>query len=141
MKLYELGTIRRLRQIALDAPWSVYDLLSSLIVLGVGVYLLVAQTMFSGVGGVYYTLASVASEGVWGATFFCCGLIGLANTLWCVRPPFSIRLLARMAVAFCLLSFAFNNLLNEPPPLSTVPYSLLSLWSVWGILRTHTSGR
>lgn len=139
--LGSIGTVRRLRQIALEAPWSVYDLLSSLIVFGIGVYLLCSPTMFYAVGGVYQSFAGVASERVWGVLFTACGFVGCANTLWCVRPGFGLRLISRMAVAFCLLSFALNNLLYDPPPLSTVTYFFLSAWAIWGILRTRSSGR
>lgn len=134
-------TTRRLRSILLDAPWSSYDLLSSLIVAGIGLYLLLVPDLFQGVGGVYVQFATVASERVWGGLFLACGLVGAANTLWCVIPAFSVRLLSRMGVAFCLLCFALNNLLYRPPPLSTVTYVLLSVWALWGILRTKSSGR
>jgi hypothetical protein len=46
-----------------------------------------------------------------------------------------------MSVAFCLLCFALNNLLYNPPPLSTVTYLVLSIAALWGIARTKSSGR
>lgn len=135
------GTTRRLREILLEAPWSSYDLLSSLIVAGIGLYLLLIPSVLQGVGGVYGQFAAVASARVWGGLFLACGLTGAANTLWCVQPAFGLRLLSRMGVAFCLLCFALNNLLYRPPPLSTVTYLLLSVWALWGIVRTKSSGR
>ena len=134
-------SISRLRSILLDAPWSSYDLLSSVIVSGIGIYLLIYSEMFLEVGGVYLQFAMVADERVWGGLFLACGLVGVGTTLWCVRPAFVPRLLSRMGVAFCLLCFALNNLLYKPPPLSTVTYVCLSVWSLWGILRTKASGR
>lgn len=134
-------TTRRLREILLDAPWSSYDLLSSLIVSGIGLYLLLVPNLFQGVGGVYTQFAAVANERVWGGLYLACGLVGVGNTLWCERPAFGFRLLSRMGVAFCLLCFALNNLLYRPPPLSTVTYALLSVWALWGIARTKSSGR
>lgn len=131
----------RVCEILLEAPWSAYDLLSSLIVAGVGLYLLLEPRLFQQVGGVYTTFASIAQERVWGGLFLACGVVGLGNTLWCVKPAFEMRLLSRMGVAFCLLCYALNNLLYRPPPLSTVTYGLLSLWALWGILRTKSSGR
>lgn len=136
-----MGTVRRLRAILLDAPWSSYDLLSSLIVAGLGVYLLIVPGLFQSVGGVYAPFASVAGERVWGGLFLACGIVGVMNVLWFGRPPFGVRLLSRMGVAFCLLCFALNNLLYQPPPLSTVTYALLSVWALWGIARTKSSGR
>lgn len=136
-----MGTLRRLRSILIEAPWSSYDLLSSLIVAGLGVYLLIVPDLFQCVGGVYAPFASVASERVWGGLFLACGIVGVMNVLWCERPPFGFRLLSRMGVAFCLLCFALNNLLYQPPPLSTVTYALLSVWALWGIARTKSSGR
>lgn len=136
-----LGPVRRLREILLEAPWSVYDLLSGVIVCGVGLYLLFAPNMFHQVGGVYAPLSTLANERVWGWLFLGMGAVGIGNTLWCVQPSFGTRLLARMGVAFCLLCFAINHLLYSPPPLSTVTYAVLSLWALWGILRTKASGR
>jgi len=136
-----MGTLRRLRAILIEAPWSSYDLLSSLIVAGLGLYLLLVPSLFAGVGGVYAPFASVAGERVWGGLFLACGIVGVMNVLWCERPPFGFRLLSRMGVAFCLLCFALNNLLYQPPPLSTVTYALLSVWALWGIARTKSSGR
>ena len=135
------GTCRRLRDILTEAPWSNYYLLAALAVFGIGLYLLAHPDMFGYVGGVYRQMAGVASERQWGALFVVCGLFGLGVVLWCRLPAFLWRLLARMAVAFCVLVLAINNLLNRPPPLSTVTYALLAVWSVWGILRTKSSGR
>jgi len=135
------GTGGRLRRILLEAPWSSYDLLSALIVSGIGLYLWLNAEIFQHIGGVYQQMADVATERQWGILFMGCGGFALIITLWCVAPPFLWRLSARMATAFCLLVLAGNNLLNFPPPLSTVTYLLLALWSVWGILRTQASGR
>lgn len=141
MNFNELGTIRRFKDIVLSAPWSVYDLLSSVIVAGIGAYLLLYPTMFVQVGGVYRQFAAVANEWVWGGLFLALGGVGMGATLWCVCPSFTARLLARMGVAFCLLCFALNNLLYDPPPLSTVTYLALSVWALWGVARTKSSGR
>jgi hypothetical protein len=97
--------------------------------------------MFQQIGGVYLQFASVADERVWGGLFLACGFVSVGTTIWCVRPSFGTRLLSRMGVAFCLLCFALNNLLYQPPPLSTVTYLCLSTWSLWGIVRTKASGR
>jgi len=67
--------------------------------------------------------------------------VGIGNTLWFVMPTFGARLLARMGVAFCLLLFAFNNLRHFPPPLSAITYVWLSLWALWGVVRTRASDR
>lgn len=135
------GAWWRVWDILSEAPWSNYDLLASLIVLGVGIYLQLYPEMFGHIGGVYRQMAEVASARQWGGLFLGCGSFGLAVVLWCRAPAFIWRLTARMAVAFCLLVLASNNALNTPPPLSTITYVLLSLWSVWGILRTRGSGR
>ena len=138
---FRYGTFRRLRDILADAPWSNYDMLASLVVLGVGLYLAAHPKMFDSIGGVYHQMAMVAAEKQWGMLFIGCGGFGLAVVLWCRAPAFLWRLSARMAVAFCLLVLAGNNAMNIPPPLSTVTYVLLSILSVWGILRTRGSGR
>ena len=136
-----MGTIRRLRAILIEAPWSSYDLLSSAIVTGIGVYLLLVPDLFQHIGGVYAPFAAVADEYLWGLLYLACGIVGMGTTLWCVMPTFGLRLLSRMGIAFCLLCFALNNLLYQPPPLSSVTYGLLSLWALWGIARTRSSGR
>ena len=53
---------------------------------------------------------------------------------------FLLRLLARMGVAFCLLSFALNNLSNYPPPISGTMYAVLAFISLWSIVRTRCDG-
>lgn len=131
----------RLRRIMLDAPWSSYDLLAALIVLGAGLYLLTAPHLFEHIGGVYQPMAAVAREWQWGALFVGCGLLGMAVTLWNRAPAFALMLAGRMATAFCLLTLAGNNILNGPPPMSAVAYLCLAAWSVWGILRTRPYGR
>lgn len=141
MSLSGIGTFNRLREILMAAPWSSYDLLSSLIVTGIGGYLLLMPDLFTRFAGVYRSMASVADARVWGGLFLSCGLVGLVNTLWCVRPTFGFRLLSRMSVAFCMVSFAANNLVYVPPPLSAVTYSCLAVWSLWGVVRTQASGR
>lgn len=124
-----------------DAPWSSFDLMSSSITFWIGVYLLLNQDMFAQVGGVYRAMAQVVDEWVWGSLFVGLGTLGLMTVLWCVAPPFGWRLLARMGVAFCLVSFALNNLSYSPPPLSFITYSFLAIWAMWGVLRTRASGR
>lgn len=135
------GTCQRLRAVLIEAPWSNFDLMASAITSGIGGYLLLWPGMFTQVGGVYAAMANLGPEWVWGALFLLLGGIGLLNMLWCVCPQFLWRLLARMGVAFCLLTFAINNLSYSPPPLSSVTYTLLSLWALWGVLRTKSSGR
>lgn len=138
---FRYGVWRRLRDILSEAPWSNYDLLASLVVFGIGLYLWANSDIFDHIGGVYRQMADVMSERQWGAAFVASGVFGLSVVLWCRSPAFLWRLLARMVIAFCVLVLAMNNLLNRPPPLSAVTYALLSIWSVWGILRTRSSGR
>lgn len=135
------STLRRIQEIMMGAPWSSFDMLASLITFWIGVYLCAAPPIFAQIGGVYASMASVASERVWGGLFLLLGSIGLATVLWCQRPRFAWRLLARMGVAFCLLTFAINNLTYSPPPLSAVTYGWLGAWALWGVLRTRASGR
>lgn len=140
-KKFRVETARRIHEIMIDAPWSNFDLLSSLLSFLIGVYLLLGPGLFDQVGGVYATMGVVAPEWIWGALFLVLGGIGLGMVLWCHCPPFLWRLGARMGTAFCLLTFMFNNFSYSPPPLSTITYTLLSIWAVWGILRTRSSGR
>ncbi|KAB2921481.1 MAG: hypothetical protein F9K25_20390 [Candidatus Contendobacter sp.] len=141
MSLSGIGTVRRIRELLFNAPWSNFDLMASAITFWIGAYLLATPTMFVQIGGVYASMATVAPEWVWGGLFIGLGSVGVMTVLWCQCPRFVWRLLARMGVAFCLLTFALNNLSYAPPPLSTVTYGFLSLWALWGVLRTKASGR
>lgn len=141
MSLSGVGTMRRLRAVMIDAPWSSFDLLASLIVSWIGLYLWWRPDMFGHIGGVYTAFARLAPEWAWGCAFMLVGGLSLATVLWCERPRFAWRLLARMLIAFFLLLFAFNNLSHSPPPLSTITYVWLSCWALWGVVRTCPSGR
>lgn len=131
----------RIREIMVMAPWSIFDLLTSLIIQGMGVYLIGSPGLFLQVGGVYRGMASLGNESVWGVLFLLCGGFGFLVCIWIVRLHFLWRLAARMAVGFCLLSLTLNNLSYPPPPLSTIAYGVLGVASLWGVLRTKTSGR
>ena len=135
------GTCQRIREIMIHAPWSNFDLMTSVIVCGIGGYLLFMPGMFQAIGGVYGGMARLGPEWAWACVFLLCGGLGLGVVLWCVRPRFVWRLLARMGTAACLLTFALNNLSNYPPPLSAVTYVLLSMWALWGIVRTKAHDR
>lgn len=135
------GTCRRIRELMLDAPWSNFDLMASGITFWIGAYLLAAPDILGKIGGVYASMAAIEPAWLWGGLFTTLGAVGLATVLWCVAPRFVWRLLARMGVAFCLLTFAFNNLSASPPPLSSVTYVFLATWALWGVTRTQASGR
>lgn len=127
----------RLRSVLLEAPWANFDLIASAILVGSGSYLLASPTMFDRYGGVYHTLAQFSDEWVWGAMFLLGGVLSFLIVCWPIRPPFLFRLTARMMAAFCLTSFALNNLSSTPPPVSTVTYSVLALSALWAVLRTR----
>jgi len=132
---------KRLREILYEAPWSSFDVITASVVFWLGVYLSLHAGLFEKYGGVYHVMARLGSELVWGAMFFFLGTVGLLNTLWLVRPPFSTRMLSRMGIAFCITSLAINNLGNDPPPSSTVTYCVLSAAALWSVWRTKSSGR
>ncbi len=131
----------RFREILYEAPWSSYDLIVSSVTFWLGIYLLMSPGLFGEFSGVYNVLARMGDESMWGWSFLACGAVGLLNVLWMTRPPFIVRLIARMVVAFCVLSLAINNFGDHPPPASTVTYSVLALAALWSVLRTKASGR
>lgn len=131
----------RLREILYEAPWSSYDLITTSITFWLGLYLLLSPGLFREFSGVYQVLARLGSEQAWGWMFLIFGSVGLLNVLWLTRPPFPVRLLSRMGVAFCLLSLSINHLGNRPPPASAITYTVLSLAALWSVWRTKTSGR
>lgn len=133
------GTGRRLQSILSDAPWSNHDLLSGLILLGIGGLLFYDPTIYTKLR----TLNFIAQSGYtseWSGLFLFSVGYGLAVTLWCLAPPFPLRIAARMFYAFCFLTLAFSSWQFAATP-SAITFSLIALWSVWGVLRTQTSGR
>jgi hypothetical protein len=139
MDRFRAGTVHRLRRILLEAPWSNHDLLSGLILGFIGLLLLVNPELYTSLR----TLNFIAHQGhlaEWSLFFLLSGLYGLGMTLWCIAPPFLVRLMARMLYAFCFLTLAFSSLQFSITP-SAITFSILAVWSIWGILRTHESGR
>ena len=133
------GFGRRLYNILEEAPWSNHDLLSGLILLFIGLLLFYDPEIYAKLR----TLGFIARSGYsnqWSELFLFSGVYGLAVTLWCFAPPFWIRITARMFYAFCFLMLAFSSFQFSTTP-STITFALIALWSVWGILRTKTSGR
>lgn len=131
----------RLREILLTAPWSSLDLIMASSIFLIGAYLLSCPRLFDHYGSMYGGLSKFGGELLWGAAFLVAGAFGLLSVLWMVRPPFLVRLLARMAIAFCLLSQALNTLAHAPPPLSAIMYGVLSMAALWSLWRTKPSGR
>lgn len=138
LRLAQCGTVRRFKEIMISAPWSNHDLLSALIVFFIGLHLLVDQDLFG--WDTYLTMSQMASQFEWGVFFLGCGVYSLISTLWCQPPPFLVRLTGRMSSTFCFLILMFNNLSHSPMLVSTMTYTVLSLWSLWGILRTTNRG-
>ena len=87
------GTCQRIREIMIHAPWSNFDLMTSVIVCGIGGYLLFMPGMFQAIGGVYSGMARLGPEWAWACVFLLIGGLGLTTVLWCVRPRFIWRLL------------------------------------------------
>lgn len=127
----------RVRGILMEAPWANYDLILSFILTGVGIYMIASPGMFETYSGVYKTLARLGDERLWGATFVVFGIASFLLVAWPFRPPFLFRLLGRVGAAFCLWSFAFNNWSNSPPPISTIPYTVLAVAALIGVMRTR----
>jgi len=114
----KIGTIHRLREIMSAAPWSNHDLLVSFILLFIGLALLIDPA----VGLLLRSYAYLNQR--WGVQnvallFAGVGALSLCVTLWCVSPPFWLRLLARMASAFCL-----------PSPYPRLTFLPIRLWQV-----------
>ena len=138
--LANFGTIHRLKSIMAEAPWSNHDLLVAFILMFIGLALIVDPD----VGKLLRSLAYMDQR--WGIQntallFAGVGAVHLVVTLWCVAPPFWLRLLSRMAGAFCLLLLAFSTMMFSLWTPASMTYSLVALWSFWGILRTNPSGR
>lgn len=131
---------QRLREIVREAPHSPLDALSCAITLGLGLYLTVAPDVFGRSHGLYDVLAIWADARPWGFLFALCGAFGLTVAIWPERPPFGLRLLSRMSVAFCLVTMAANHWSSALPSDAAVTYSALAAASLWGIHRTKRDG-
>ena len=136
----KIGTIHRLRSIMSAAPWSNHDLLVSFILLFIGLALLIDPAVGLLLRSYAYLNQRWRVYNV-ALLFAGVGALSLCVTLWCVSPPFWLRLLSRMASAFCLLLLAFSTAMFSPWTPASITYSLIGLWSFWGILRTNPSGR
>lgn len=138
--LTHFGMMIRLRSIMSGAPWSNHDLLVSCILLFIGLALLLDPE----VGRLLRSMDYLEQR--WGIQevslfFVSVGALNLGVTLWSEVPPFWLRLLSRMSGAFCLLLLAFSTAMFSLWTPTSMTYSLIGLWSLWGILRTHSSVR
>jgi len=138
MKLCEWRIFQRIHSIMLDAPWSNHDLLVGISLFCMGIIFLVNAEQFQQLRALEY-LRDLNYP--WGFIFLSTGLFNISVTLWCIEPPFLVRLLSRMSGAFCFLTLMLSNINFSALIPSTVIYSTIAIWSIWGILRTKVSGR
>ena len=121
-------------------PFSLLDLTLSIGLLTTGVQLLVHRSLFVYYQKVFDPMAQYAGQNAWGALMVTLGIVGCLAVMVPFRPPFYVRLLARMGTAFGMLSFALNHLSTYPPPVSSAIYVTLSIAAVWAVLRTRCDG-
>jgi hypothetical protein len=138
MNLHGWGVYRRIQEIMTNAPWSNHDLLVGISLLFVGIVFLLDAEQFQRLRALAY-LRDLNYP--WGFIFLVIGFFNISVTLWCETPPFFLRLLSRMAGAFCFLTLMLSNIMFSPLIPSTVIYSTIAVWSIWGIFRTKASGR
>lgn len=134
------GLCYRVRHVLWRMPYAIFDLALALSVGTMGGYLLYQTDLFGRYAGVYLPMTRYADQDHWAWLFVVSGALGVAVVLWPRRPPFLLRVLARMLTAFCVLSFALNNLSNAPPPVSAFFYGVIALFAVWAVLRTRCDG-
>lgn len=130
----------RFREIMLDAPWSSFDLSMSVILILRGLYLIAGFSLLETTYSIYKPLAGFIGLWQYGWVCLIAGCVQFLMTLWPVRPPFEIRLLARMGVCFCFIAFSLNQISNIPPPVGFITHFILSLLSIWTVLRTSRKG-
>ncbi len=131
----------RLRMILLEAPWSSFDLIAASIAFWLGLYLLLQPELFGHFDRVYLMLRQIGDAKTWGAMLLLFGAVGLLNVLWFTQVIFTLRLLARMGIAFCFSCLALTNLGNNPPPASAIVYAVLAISTLWSVWRTRPRGR
>lgn len=135
-----MGVCYRIRHVLWRMPYSIFDLSAGVGVTAVGIYLLSVPGLFDLFAGVYVPMSAYANQYTWGLLFTAMGALAIVVVLWPHRPPFYVRLFARMCVAFCLTAAALNNLANNPPPASGIFYAVLTLFALWSVLRTRCDG-
>lgn len=130
----------RFREIMMEAPWSSFDLAMSVILILLGMYLIAGFTWLESAYSLYQPLSGWLSLWTYGWVCWCAGIIQAWVVLWHTRPPFELRLLARMGVCFCMVMLGINQISNVPPPVGAVTHLILALLSIWSVLRTRQSG-
>lgn len=131
--------LRNITEIFKEAPWLNHDLLANLILFGIGIEFISQENLFNEFGGMYSSMKYWADEWVWGLLFIILGEIGILATL--INKIFWLRLLGRMGATFGFLTLAGNHLSHRPLPAATIGYLVISLWSLWGLVRTTPHGR
>lgn len=135
-----LGFCNRMRHLLWRAPYSTLDFAMGIAFVLMGLHLVLFPDLFTRYAGVYFPMQRVLDQGQWAVVLISLGGYDLIIVLWPRRPHFVLRVLARMSIAFCLLSFALNNLSNYPPPISGIMYATLSAVSLWSIVRIRCNG-
>lgn len=126
----------RLRNVLAEAPWSSFDLVSGALVWWVGCYMVASPEVLSlGSHKILNALGSTAPY-----VFVGCGLLGWASVCWPSRPPFLLRLTARMGLTYCVVLLFIEDYARNPPPLSVFTHATLAVASAWGLCRTKTRG-
>jgi len=130
----------RFQEIMLDAPWSSFDLAMSVILILRGTYLIAGFTLLESAYTLYKPLAGIL--GLWAYGWICliAGMVQAISVLWPTRPLFECRLFARMGTCFCMVVFSLNQIANVPPPIGAITHLVLSLLSIWSVLRTSRTG-
>lgn len=123
-----------------SAPWSSFDLTMGIILILRGMYLIIGFTVLEATYSVYKPLVGILGLWHYGWICFVVGSIQTMVVLWPSRPAFELRLLARMGVCFCFLTFSLNQISNIPPPIGAITHFVLSLLSIWSVLRTGRKG-
>lgn len=119
-------------------PSIFYDVVTSVIILSIGIYLNLVPSLFEKYSTLYKGFLVFSTQSYWSLFFIMSGCISLTVTIW-KDKIFYVHLLSRMLIAFCLLIITFNNLLLLPPPLSTITYIILSFASLIGIIRIKST--
>lgn len=135
-----LQVCHRIRHVLWRTPFSLLDLTLSLGLMVTGIHMLVFKGLFTTYPKVLGPMAQYASQSLWGWLMTGLGVFGCLVIMVPFRPPFYVRLLARMGTAFGMLSFALNHLSTYPPPVSSAIYVTLSITAVWAVLRTRCDG-
>lgn len=117
---------QRFNKILFHSPWSLFNLMISIIVASVGAYFAFVVD-FMNVNMDYI-------RPYWYAFYISSGIIGIMVTLFPHKPSFWVRFSTQIALTFCLFVFSIRALAIAIVSPAFIVYGVLALFSLLSVL-------